>query len=64
MFGELMGFCVEFKKQILTLGFCWCCRGNIQMEAEAMVELLAEEYPDIKYWISFQCKVIYSSLGP
>lgn len=23
-----------------------------------MVELLADEYPDVKYWISFQCKVI------
>lgn len=27
-----------------------------RLEAEALVELMAEEYPDVKYWLSFQCK--------
>lgn len=26
------------------------------MEAEALLELIAVEYPTIKYWISFQCQ--------
>lgn len=26
------------------------------MEAEALVDLLCDEYPDMKFWISFQCK--------
>lgn len=26
------------------------------LEMEALVELVQEEYPDIKYWLSFQCK--------
>lgn len=29
----------------------------LQMEAEALIELLCLEYPRAKYWISFQCKV-------
>lgn len=27
-----------------------------QMEAEALVEMLCEDYPDVKFWIAFQCK--------
>ncbi len=27
-----------------------------QMEAEALVEMLCEDYPDAKFWIAFQCK--------
>ncbi|CAG9809934.1 unnamed protein product [Chironomus riparius] len=27
------------------------------MEARAVVDLLLEEYPDVKFWVSFQCKV-------
>lgn len=27
-----------------------------QMEAEALVEMLCDDYPDVKFWISFQCK--------
>lgn len=26
------------------------------LEMEAVIELLQEEYPDMKYWLSFQCK--------
>lgn len=26
------------------------------LEAEALVEMLCDDYPDVKYWISFQCK--------
>lgn len=26
------------------------------MEAEALLELLAKEYPNVKFWISFQCQ--------
>lgn len=26
------------------------------LEMEALVELLAAEYPDVKYWLSFQCR--------
>jgi len=27
-----------------------------QMEAEAVVDLIHDEYPDLKFWVSFQCK--------
>lgn len=26
------------------------------MEAEALLDLLQEEYPNVKFWISFQCQ--------
>lgn len=26
------------------------------MEAEALLELLSDEYPNVKFWISFQCQ--------
>lgn len=26
------------------------------MEAEAMLDLMCEEYPHVKFWIAFQCK--------
>lgn len=28
-----------------------------QAEAEALVDLLCDEYPEVKFWIAFQCKV-------
>jgi len=28
------------------------------MEAEAIVDLLVDDYPDVKFWVSFQCKVV------
>lgn len=28
------------------------------MEAEAVVDMLLQDYPDVKFWVSFQCKVI------
>lgn len=28
-----------------------------RLEAETLVELLKEEYPDVRYWLSFQCNV-------
>lgn len=31
---------------------------NLQLEAEAVAELLCEEFKNVKFWISFQCKVI------
>lgn len=27
-----------------------------QMEAEALVETLCDDYPDVKFWVAFQCK--------
>ncbi|GAB0095498.1 uncharacterized protein DMENIID0001_108900 [Sergentomyia squamirostris] len=27
-----------------------------RLEAEALIELMAEEYPEVKYWLAFQCK--------
>ncbi|XP_037958399.1 homocysteine S-methyltransferase 1 [Teleopsis dalmanni] len=27
-----------------------------QVEAEALVEMLCDDYPDVKFWVSFQCK--------
>lgn len=27
-----------------------------QMEAEALVEMLCDDYPDVKFWVAFQCK--------
>lgn len=30
------------------------------MEAKAVVELILEEYPEIKFWVSFQCKVVHT----
>ncbi|XP_075153887.1 betaine-homocysteine S-methyltransferase-like [Haematobia irritans] len=27
-----------------------------QMEAEALTEMLCNDYPDVKFWVSFQCK--------
>lgn len=27
------------------------------MEAEAVVDMLLQDYPDVKFWVSFQCKV-------
>ncbi|XP_030384145.1 uncharacterized protein LOC115631515 [Scaptodrosophila lebanonensis] len=27
-----------------------------QMEAEALVEMLCDDYPDVKFWVTFQCK--------
>ncbi|XP_055681701.1 uncharacterized protein LOC129789088 [Lutzomyia longipalpis] len=27
-----------------------------RMEAEALVEIMTDEYPDVKYWLAFQCK--------
>lgn len=32
-----------------------------QMEAEAVVDLLCEEFPETKFWVSFQCKVVRGS---
>lgn len=28
------------------------------MEAKAVVDLILEEYPRTKFWVSFQCKVV------
>lgn len=28
------------------------------MEAKALVDLIFDEYPDLKFWVSFQCKVV------
>lgn len=28
------------------------------MEAKALVDLIIDEYPDVKFWISLQCKVV------
>lgn len=28
------------------------------MEAEAVVDMILDEYPDLKFWVSFQCKVV------
>jgi hypothetical protein len=28
------------------------------MEAEAVVDMILDDYPDLKFWVSFQCKVI------
>lgn len=49
--------CFNNFPNMLILFFVLICFRS-QLEAEAMVELLADEYPDIKYWISFQCKVV------
>lgn len=27
-----------------------------QMEAEALVEMLCDDYPEVKFWVAFQCK--------
>lgn len=27
-----------------------------QAEAEALVEMLCDDYPDVKFWIAYQCK--------
>ncbi len=27
------------------------------MEASAIVDLVLDDYPDVKFWVSFQCKV-------
>lgn len=29
------------------------------MEAEAVVDLILDDYPNMKFWVSFQCKVKY-----
>lgn len=28
------------------------------MEAKAVVDLIFDEYSDVKFWVSFQCKVV------
>lgn len=28
------------------------------MEAEAIVDMILDDYPDLKFWVSFQCKVV------
>lgn len=28
------------------------------MEAEALVEMILNDHPDLKFWVSFQCKVV------
>jgi hypothetical protein len=28
------------------------------MEAEALVDMILDDYPDLMFWISFQCKVV------
>lgn len=28
------------------------------MEAETVVDLILDDYPDMKFWVSFQCKVV------
>lgn len=32
------------------------------MEAVAVTELILDEYPTVKFWVSFQCKVVSSQL--
>lgn len=32
------------------------------MEAKAVVDLVLDEYPDLKFWVSFQCKVVQQEL--
>ncbi|XP_073820739.1 homocysteine S-methyltransferase-like [Musca autumnalis] len=43
--------CLEAKVDVLAIETIPC-----QVEAEALAEMLCEEYPDVKFWISFQCK--------
>lgn len=40
-------------QQIFDHRFCHIC---LQMEAEALLDLLQEEYPNVKFWISLQCQ--------
>lgn len=28
------------------------------MEAEAVVDMILDDYADVKFWVSFQCKVV------
>lgn len=28
------------------------------MEAEAVVDMILDDYPDMKFWVSYQCKVV------
>lgn len=30
------------------------------MEAKAVVELISNEHPKTKFWVSFQCKVVHT----
>lgn len=48
--------CIEAGVNALAVETIPC-----QMEAEAVVDLLCEEFPDTKFWISFQCKVVRGS---
>lgn len=43
--------CLEAKVDVLAIETIPC-----QIEAEALTEMLCEEYPDVKFWVSFQCK--------
>lgn len=43
--------CLEAKVDALAIETIPC-----QMEAEALIDMLCDDYPDVKFWISFQCK--------
>ncbi|XP_055598780.1 homocysteine S-methyltransferase-like [Uranotaenia lowii] len=43
--------CLEVGVDVLGIETIPC-----KMEAEAMLELMTEEYPTVKFWMSFQCK--------
>ncbi|KAL5276229.1 hypothetical protein ACFFRR_001823 [Megaselia abdita] len=48
--------CIEAGVDALAVETIPC-----QMEAEAVVDLLCDEFPDTKFWVSFQCKVVRGS---
>lgn len=43
--------CLEAGVDVLGIETIPC-----QMEAEAMLEMMTEDYPHVQFWISFQCK--------
>ncbi|XP_055637116.1 homocysteine S-methyltransferase-like [Toxorhynchites rutilus septentrionalis] len=43
--------CLEVGVDVLGIETIPC-----KMEAEAMLDMMSEEYPQVKFWIAFQCK--------
>lgn len=44
--------CLEAGVDLLAIETIPCL-----VEAEVLVDMLYHEYPDVKFWVSFQCKV-------
>ena len=45
--------CIEAGVDALAIETIPC-----QMEAEALLDMMCEDYPNVKFWISLQCKVV------